>query len=136
MDSVIGTVGGKVLLTMNFNNYSLMLMYLSDSDHSQSAIDVFNMLEECLTIEGFQTLSLVVLTNNGSEFSNPGALEKSPFTGKTRTRVFYCNPYSSWQKGHVDNNISISERTCQRIDRILGYVANRCVLYYANIKKE
>lgn len=104
MDSVIGKVGGKVLLTMNFNNCALMLAYLRDANHSQSVIDIFNMLEERLTSEVFQTLFPVILTDNGSEFSNPHALEKSPFTGKTRTRIFYCNPYSSWQKGHVENN--------------------------------
>ena len=46
----------------------------------------------------------VVLTDNGSEFSNPEALEKSCMTDGRRTRIFYCDPYSSWQKGHVENN--------------------------------
>lgn len=104
MDSVIGKVGGKVLLTMNFNNCTLMLAFLRDSNNSQSVIDVFNMLEESLTIEVFQALFPVILTDNGSEFSNPRALEISPFSGKERTKIFYCNPYSSWQKGHVENN--------------------------------
>ena len=104
MDSVIGKVGGKVLLTMNFNHCALMLAFLRNSNNSQSVIDVFNMLEECLTIEVFQTLFPVILTDNGSEFSNPDALERSPASGKVQTRIFYCNPYSSWQKGHVENN--------------------------------
>ena len=25
-------------------------------------------------------------------------------TDGRRTRIFYCDPYSSWQKGHVENN--------------------------------
>lgn len=104
MDSVIGKVGGKVLLTMNFNNCALMLAFLRNSNNSQSVIDVFNMLEKRLGSEVFQALFPVILTDNGSEFSNPNALEISPFTGNIRTRIFYCNPYSSWQKGHVENN--------------------------------
>ena len=46
----------------------------------------------------------VILTDNGSEFSNTEALEISPFNGKQRTRIFYCDPYSAYQKGHVENN--------------------------------
>ena len=52
----------------------------------------------------FKKLFPVILTDNGSEFSNPDALEKSCMTDGRRTRIFYCDPYSSWQKGHVENN--------------------------------
>ena len=31
----------------------------------------------------------VILTDNGSEFSNPPALEFSPFNGRQRSRIFY-----------------------------------------------
>ena len=104
MDSVLGNIGGKVLLTLQLNNCGLMLAFLRNSNNSQSVIDIFNQLEELLGVELFQRLFPVILTDNGSEFSNPSALEKSPFTGELRTRIFYCNPYSSWQKGHVENN--------------------------------
>jgi len=102
MDSVLG--GGKVLLTVHFNNCGLMLAFLRNANNSQSVIDIFNALEELLTVEVFQKLFPVILTDNGSEFSNPAALETSPFSGKQRTWIFYCNPCSSWQKGHVENN--------------------------------
>ena len=46
----------------------------------------------------------VILTDNGSEFSDPVAIETSPFTGELRTRVFYCDPNASWQKGRIENN--------------------------------
>ena len=104
MDSVLGDVGGKVLLTMQFNNCGLMLAFLRNTNHSQSVIDVFNLLEKRLTLAVFRKLFPVILTDNGSEFSNPTALESSLIAGAQRTRIFYCNPYSSWQKGHVENN--------------------------------
>jgi len=104
MDSVLGGVGGKVLLTMHFNNCGLMLAFLRNANNSQSVIDVFNMMETQLTLAVFQKLFSVILTDNGSEFSNPTALETSFAAGTQRTRIFYCNPYSSWQKGHVENN--------------------------------
>jgi IS30 family transposase len=104
MDSVIGSRGGKVLLTFNFNNCTLMLAFLRDANTSQSVIDVFDYLEKLLGIDQFKTLFPVILTDNGTEFSNPETLETSCISGKRRTRIFYCDPYSSWQKGHVENN--------------------------------
>ena len=44
------------------------------------------------------------LTDNGSEFTDPAAIETSPLTGGRRTRLSYCDPHASWQKGRVENN--------------------------------
>lgn len=104
MDSVLGIRGGKVLLTVHFNNSGLLLAFIRDSNNSQSVIDVFDLLEKQLTFKVFKKLFPVILTDNGSEFSNPAALETSPFLNQKRTRIFYCRPYSSWQKGHVENS--------------------------------
>lgn len=104
MDSVIGRVGGKVLLTIHFNNCGLLLAFLRNANNSQSVIDIFNMMDNLLTREVFKRLFPVILTDNGSEFSNPNALETDSGSGEQRTRIFYCNAYSSWQKGHVENN--------------------------------
>ncbi len=104
MDSVIGKPGGKTLLTMHFNSCGMMWLFIRQRNTSQSVIDVFNTLESLLGFDTFYMLFPVILTDNGSEFSNPAALEISPFNGKQRTRIFYCNPYSAYQKGHVENN--------------------------------
>ncbi|MBR4423408.1 MAG: IS30 family transposase [Mailhella sp.] len=104
MDSVEGTRGGKVLLTLNFNSCGLMLPFVREANTSRSVIDVFDSLERTLGLETFRALFPVVLTDNGTEFSNPAALETSPDTGERRTRIFYCRPYSAWQKPHVENN--------------------------------
>ena len=45
----------------------------------------------------------VLLTDNGSEFSNPTALEYGP-DGELRSRVFYCNPSAPNEKGACENN--------------------------------
>ena len=44
MDSVLGTVGGKVLLTIHFTDTNFMLAYLREANTSQSVIDVFDYL--------------------------------------------------------------------------------------------
>lgn len=103
MDSVIGRIGGKVLLTLMFRDCGLMLAFLRDHNNSQSVIDAFARLWQLAEPELFCRLFPVLLTDNGSEFSNPLALEMAP-DGSRRTRLFYCDPCASWQKGRVERN--------------------------------
>jgi len=137
MDSVHGGAGGKALLTVQLNNCGLLLAFLRPANNSQTVIDTFNMLEEMLTPEVFRKMFPVLLTDNGSEFTNPLALEASPRTGERRTAIFYCNPYSSWQKGHVENNHtnlrkiipkgrSLAEFTQDDINVVLSHVNSFC----------
>jgi hypothetical protein len=56
-----------------------MLAYLRDANTSKSVTDIFQMLWEILGKKYFMELFPVILTDNGSEFSNPAAIEpKSP----------------------------------------------------------
>lgn len=103
MDSVIGRVGGKALLTLMFRDCGLMLAFLRDRNDSQSVIDAFSLLWELAGPGLFRLLFPVLLTDNGSEFSNPRALENAP-DGSPRSRLFYCDPCASWQKGSVERN--------------------------------
>jgi IS30 family transposase len=104
MDSVIGKVGGKVLLTLHFVKSEFMLAFLRDSNDSQSVIDVFDKLNETLGIDLFKKLFPILLGDNGSEFSNPTAIECDCTTGEIRTNVFYCDPLASFQKGSAEKN--------------------------------
>ncbi len=103
MDSVIGRIGGKVLLTLQFE-CGMMLAHLRDTNNSRSVLDYFDWLESKIGLETFRKMFPVLLTDNGSEFSNPMAIEHSKFWLERRTNVFYCDAYSSWQKGHIENN--------------------------------
>ena len=103
MDTLVGHIGGKVLLTLMFRDSGLMLAFLRERNDSQSVIDAFSLLWEYAGDELFRRLFPVLLTDNGSEFSNPRALEYAP-DGKPRSRLFYCDPCASWQKGRVERN--------------------------------
>ena len=104
MDSVFGVRGGKLLLTLQFDACAAMLAFLRDANTSQSVIDIFDGLERLLGLEVFRSVFPVLLTDNGTEFSNPGAIERSVDGESVRTRVFYCDPYAAWQKPNVENN--------------------------------
>lgn len=43
------------------------------------------------------------MTDNGSEFQNPEALECDAY-GEIKTKVFYCHPNCSWEKGMIEKN--------------------------------
>lgn len=101
-DTVIGKVGGKSLLTIIFPKNALMLAFLCDY-HTAACVNAkFEYLYEHLG-EAFPRLFQVILTDNGSEFSNPAAIETAP-DGSMRAKVFYCDPMSSWQKAQVERN--------------------------------
>lgn len=103
IDSVEGCKGGKVLLTIFFTQSDLLLMYLRDRNTSRSVIDIFNDLYELLGRETFQRLFPVLLGDNGSEFSNPLAIECDA-EGQPRTRLFYCDPSSPHQKPEIERS--------------------------------
>jgi len=103
MDSVIGRIGGKVLLTLMFTSCDFMLAFIREHNTSQSVIDIFNMLFDLLGAEVFNAIFPLLLTDNGSEFSNPLKLEFDN-DGNRRTHIFYCDPNSSFQKPHVELN--------------------------------
>lgn len=45
----------------------------------------------------------MILTDNGPEFKDPWSIEMSS-DRKRRTRVFYCDPYKSNQKGRLEKS--------------------------------
>ncbi|GHV48608.1 hypothetical protein FACS1894204_12960 [Synergistales bacterium] len=52
--------------------------------------------------EYFMELFPVILTDNGSEFTNPAAIEFDEENNK-RTNLFYCHPSSPFEKGAIEN---------------------------------
>ena len=65
---------------------------------------VFNKIKRRIGEQNFKTLFEVILTDNGWEFSKPDEIEFSEQTGEKLVGLFYCNPYSSWQKGKLERN--------------------------------
>ena len=104
MDTVKGARGSqKVLLTMILRETNFMLIFLMPDGTKQSVIDIFDKLTLRLGIETFRKLFPVILTDNGVEFKGAHNLEFTE-SGARRTRIFYCDPQASWQKGRVEKN--------------------------------
>ena len=109
MDTVEGRIGGKVLLTLYFSVPQLILAFIRDANTSQSVIDIFDQLYLELGPDTFRKLFPVLLCDNGSEFSNPSAIEFDSH-GQRRTWIFYCDPLAPYQRGAAENNHALIRR--------------------------
>lgn len=103
MDTVVGPVPGKAILTMLFRNCTFMLAFLMDDTKSASVTRIFRSLQKGLGAEVFSRLFPVFLTDRGPEFSDPWALECDEYGG-TLSKVFYCNANAPYQKGRLEKN--------------------------------
>ena len=110
LDTVIGSVSGKVLFTMIFTDCDLALAFLRDHKTSQTCTRIFNMLWAVAGPGLFKTLFEHTLTDNGPEFSDPGMIENyrpDPEHNPTKTlprgiNVWFADPYCSSQKPHIE----------------------------------
>ncbi len=105
MDTVKGKQGyGKVLLTLLLRRNSVMLMFIMPNCKAESVLAIFEYLELGLGTERFRRLFGIILTDNGSEFKRVDELELSIDNHTTRTKLFYCDPMASGQKGRLEKN--------------------------------
>lgn len=105
MDTVIGKQEDKkCIMTLYFRNSKLMLMFLIDKYKTKAVSDIFKELRKQLGCELFKKIFEIVLTDNGWEFSKPDEIEFDYDTGEKLINIFYCNPYSSWEKGGIERN--------------------------------
>lgn len=109
MDTVEGKKGGKVMLTIHFVDTAFMLMLIRDANDSKSVTQWFETIYESIEDEHFKTLFPVLLTDNGSEFSDPCKIERIKGSDKL-TNVFYCYPYSAYLKPEIENNHQLIRR--------------------------
>ena len=69
-----------------------MLAFLREANTSKSVTDVLNYLYKELVSRLYKSLFPLILTDNGSKFSNPKGIEEPDKLAGIQTRVFYCDP--------------------------------------------
>lgn len=110
LDTVIGSISGKVLFTMIFPDTGLALAFLRDEKTAQTCTRIFNMLWRTAGASLFVRLFRAILTDNGPEFSEPEMIEQyrpDPEHNPTKllprgVKVWFCDPYCSSQKPHIE----------------------------------
>lgn len=104
MDTVEGKKGGKVFLTLIIKDTKFMFIRLLDKKNVYSVNKEIDKLKEILGIKLFSKIFRIVLTDNGTEFYDPLKIERNYDNGNKTCNVFYCKPYSSYQKPNIERN--------------------------------
>ena len=71
---------------------------------SISVVKELDLLEKQLGTKGFREKFKTITCDNGVEFLNQEGIEKGRRNKqKARTKVYYCHPFSSWERGTNEN---------------------------------
>ena len=112
MDTVIGKRGESKhsLLVMTERKTREELMFLLTEHTTEQVVSCINRLEEKWG-EKFSRIFKTITVDNGTEFSDCEGLEKSILQdGENRTKIYYCHPYSSYERGSNENQNKLIRR--------------------------
>lgn len=122
MDCVEGRKCDKeALLTLHFTPFHMQLVYILDRQDSACVVDMLDFIEKMLGKELFARCFPVILTDNGAEFSDIKGIERSVFGGK-RTRVYFCEPNRSDEKGKCENNHKLVRRVVPKHTSVKNFM--------------
>jgi len=103
MDTVYNFSCGPFIQTFIFQHTGFMFGILHQEKTVISMASSLDKLQDILEND-YQKLFSLLLTDRGSEFSNPQSFEINMETGECRSNIFYCDAQQSQQKPHVENN--------------------------------
>ena len=103
MDTVMGRMGGKILLTFNLSFCNFIFARLLDNktalEVTKYLYDIKNTLHQA--DKDFFQLFPVILTDNGGEFARVDDIEMDV---RGESKLFFCDPNRSDQKGRIEKN--------------------------------
>ena len=104
---------GPFLQTFKFMKYDFLFCIYHHQKTSQTMLEGILLLESILGEQIFNEEVMVLKTDRGSEFilAEQAEIRKD---GTRRTRLFYCDPMASWQKGSLENIHILIRDICQK----------------------
>ena len=110
MDSVVGCKGSKaalVVLTERLTRYPVIFWV---PDHTmESVVRALDRLERRMGAK-FSQVFQTITVDNGCEFQDCKGMERSKRARKPRTKIYYCHPYSAYERGSNENMNRIIRR--------------------------
>lgn len=94
---------GPFMQTFKFLDYSFMFIVYQEEKTAKSMVEGVDFLEKILGEDLFSEEVTIIKTDRGSEFCDAEGFEKEENESR-RTRIFYCDPMASCQKGSLENN--------------------------------
>lgn len=136
MDTVVGMrgVSKKTLLVLTERKTRKEIIFLLKDHTSAAVVKALDRLERNLGSK-FREIFKSITVDNGSEFADWEGMERSKRSRKKRTKIYYCHPYSSWERGsnenqnklirrHVPKGINFDDKTQGDIDNIAKWINN------------
>lgn len=105
MDTVVSGQGKGLacLLVLSERMTREEIVIKMKNKKSCSTVHALNMLERKYGTRKFREKFKTITCDNGVEFLDQKGIEKSRYGKGTRTKVYYCHPYSSYERGTNEN---------------------------------
>ena len=135
MDCVEGTKDETcAILTLHWATVKMQLGFYLTRKDSIHVVAVFDEIEQILGTELFQAMFPVILTDNGVESDDIIGMERSVFDQKVkRTRIFFCEPNRSDEKGACENNHKRVRDIFPKGKPLTGFTQDEVTLAFNNI---
>ena len=104
---------GPFMQTFKFLDYSFMFIVYQEEKTAKSMVEGVDLLEKILGEDLFSEEVAIIKTDRGSEFCDAEGFEKEENESR-RTRIFYCDPMASGQKGSLENNHKVIRYICPK----------------------
>jgi len=137
IDLVVGGKGtGKpVLMTLIERKTRKSILRKLPDKTQASVLKSLKGIERSMGVEAFRLAFKSITADNGSEFLDVEAIERSGFSRKKRTHLYYAHPYASWERGSnevgnrmirrfIAKGVDLSIFIKQRIERIEDWMNN------------
>jgi IS30 family transposase len=134
MDTVVGRVGGKTILTFDFTFCNFMFGLLLEGNSAGEVSSKLKKLKASLKAAGrpFGEIFPLGLTDNGGEFSNVLAFEADE-DGEIEARLFFCDPLRSNQKPHVEKNHTLFRDIAPKGTSFDSFTQNTVNLIFSHV---
>lgn len=108
MDTVEGIKenNAPVLLTLEIVEIKFLFIFKIDSQTINKVKEQLEYFRDAITKITFNKIMCILLTDNGHEFINADEI----LSVSNEINLFYCHPYSSYEKGHIENNHELIRR--------------------------
>ena len=106
MDTVVGghkKHGKECLLVLSERMTREEIIRKIPNKKAESVIKALDTLERTYGSKQFRETFKTITCDNGTEFLDFENAEKSVLTKIPRTKVYFCHPYSSWERGTNEN---------------------------------
>lgn len=134
MDTVVGKKGvsKKSLLVLTERKTRKEIIFLLENHKAENVVSALDLLENKLG-KIFTTIFKTITVDNGTEFSYYEDMKKSKLFDGDRTKIYYCHPYSSYERGsnenqnklirrHIPKGIDFDKYTQKEIDVIMEWI--------------